>query len=42
MRSYYKGEHDGQRIALVAFLAVVALAVVVAVVLRSSQPQAHR
>lgn len=35
MRSYYKGEHDGQRIALVAFLAVVALAVVVAVVLRS-------
>jgi hypothetical protein len=25
MRSYYKGEHDGQRIALVAFLAVVAL-----------------
>jgi uncharacterized membrane protein len=35
MRSYYKGERDGQRIALVAFLAVVVLAIVVAVVLRS-------
>jgi hypothetical protein len=35
MRSFYKGERDGQRIALVAFLAVVVLAIVVAVVLRS-------
>jgi uncharacterized membrane protein len=35
MRTYYKSERHGQRIALIAFLAVIALAIVVAVVLRS-------
>ncbi len=35
MRSYYQGERHGQRVALTAFLAVIALAIVVAIVLRS-------
>jgi uncharacterized membrane protein len=35
MRSYYEGERHGQRVALTAFLAVIALAIVVAIVLGS-------